>query len=629
MFDVIWTDPNRELVGQRIIRKEKELERKEKDKDKRKHDGSHQSVSTSSSYSNSKRLSLLQAAKNKLKGSKSSLRSRPGTSNGAEENNELKANRTSSYSVDAALTNLQESDSSQRPVKSPFSSAPLPESCNIYSASHRDSLLSRWAQQAAVATGAFDRITASENAVSPSTPTTTSETLVQTLDSESYVTQTKEVTVSLRTPEIDIGQFQTQVHISSDGVKTKGSVLPDLAEDVNPSATEDVEPTLPAYLSPQTPPPIEHRITPILSPASYQGNHNRLGNADAWKPPHEWDCSPTRASGAVTVAEALHMSPASPSPDNNLFPSLAAVQRDIRMMMAASPELMLANMKSDLGSSSDAMVYKEHEMVKKRWMFSGLRKHSGYAERIERVNAHGHLDSPSGPRQPKILALYESPASASYLAALHPNVPINHLSPNPISPILFPNIQPLCVPVVSAAAASRALAPRLYSTVTCLNMPALFPSTDIPPFLGHINRCLIPGGALHLTIIDPQPVSTSMGPKLRSWLFNKLLVNLEKSFRTTMPSETVPVWLQFAQLRGRGSTISTAAVPAVPLRSEAANVGSELRCLTIRMLWQEVWGPFVHATKWWWEEDEIVEECVESGTHWQYSHIIAAKGEKD
>lgn len=158
-------------------------------------------------------------------------------------------------------------------------------------------------------------------------------------------------------------------------------------------------------------------------------------------------------------------------------------------------------------------------------------------------------------------------------------------------------------------------------------MPALFPSTDIPPFLRHINRCLAPGGSLHLTIIDPQPVSTSMGPKLRQWLFTNLLINLEQEFRTTWPSKTFPAWLALGNLREKGSTIATITVPAIYEGSYKMDVKTQLRCVANRLLWQEVWGRFVHASRWWWEEEDIVQECVELRTQWQYSHIIAVKGD--
>lgn len=193
----------------------------------------------------------------------------------------------------------------------------------------------------------------------------------------------------------------------------------------------------------------------------------------------------------------------------------------------------------------------------------------------------------------------------------------------------------MVVPAISASAGSRPLAPQLYSAVTCLPMPALFPSSEIPPLLRHIYRCLAPGGALHLTLIDPQPVSSSMGPKLRQWLFEKLLIQLEKRCRTTYPSGTFPAWLAVAKLRGLGSTITTVTVRAAHERTtsmddtnDRASAESELRCLIVRMLWQEVWGKYVHADRWWWEEEEIIQECIERGTYWQYSYVVAVKSKK-
>jgi hypothetical protein len=68
-------------------------------------------------------------------------------------------------------------------------------------------------------------------------------------------------------------------------------------------------------------------------------------------------------------------------------------------------------------------------------------------------------------------------------------------------------------------------------------------------------------------------------------------------------------------------------VPAVPENPSKTDVNKELRCLMIRLLWQEVWGRFVKATQWWWDDEDIVQECVELGTHWQYSHIVAVRGD--
>ncbi|KAI1750106.1 hypothetical protein F4782DRAFT_262328 [Xylaria castorea] len=598
MFDVIWTDPNVELMGQRMLRKEQEA----KEKEKNKAESYRQSASTTSSSSSERGFNLF-ASKNKWKGSTPS-RGKPKSSASTHEesrSDHVKAHRSSIYGVKAALTNHDETDISPKPSHGPFLPVQHPKPEETRSPSPRDSVLSQWAHQTAVATGALDKMVA--NDVVPETRT---EAYIQALGPSSFITQTIETAVSLRT-EADVDQLVIETHISSDAIKTQTSSLAEVSEDATPTACEGHEPFPPPFICPQTPPPVDYR------------------SHEAWKPPHEWDCTPTKQAATTTINERLQMSPASREAINARFPAFAAMQRERRMMAAASPELMLTNLTSSAGMSLDARVYKEFEMTKKRWMFSVLHQQGGYARLIE---PNERPESPAMLQRNRILALYETPATASFLAALYPAVPMTHLSPNPLSSDLFPNVQPLVVPSVSVSAGSRALPPRLYSIVTCLSMPALFPSTDIPPFLRHINRCLALGGALHLTIIDPQPVPTSMGPKLRQWLFTYLLINLEQEFRTTWPSKTFPAWLAYGNLRGKGSTIATITVPAIYEGSCEMDVKSKLRCVTSRLLWQEVWGRFVGASRWWWDEEEIVQECVELGTHWQYSHIIAVKGDR-
>jgi len=88
-----------------------------------------------------------------------------------------------------------------------------------------DSVLSRWAQQAAVATGAFDRISANNLAAESKT-----ETYIQTLGPSSFITRVIETTVSPRT-EADGDQVVIESHISSDAMKSQTPPLPDVPED--------------------------------------------------------------------------------------------------------------------------------------------------------------------------------------------------------------------------------------------------------------------------------------------------------------------------------------------------------------------------------------------------------------
>ncbi|KAI0881136.1 uncharacterized protein GGS22DRAFT_197187 [Annulohypoxylon maeteangense] len=630
MFDVLWTDPNRELMGERIIRKEQEARLRDRDK-KQKTENSRQSISTEGSTSSDRGFGIFTVRSRRKTSTPSKIKD-PTTSPARLASSSSKVNRTSAYGArsllhhDGSQATARDGEKSHHPVQ-------LPEVADNSSMSSPDSASSKWTQRSAVSnsTGAGASVGDAETTLKP-------EYLIQPLGPSSFVTRTTEVTFSPRDPEIDLDNLISEVNISADRSKPATPPLTDhimdLPDRANPLAFDDPGSTASSSQSPRTPPPIGLRNNTAIYTPGWNCN-DRLINLDAWKPPHEWDCTPTQENAIISDDERRHSSPVGDDADQCMSPNLAALQREVRMMAAASPELMLANIKSSMGHSSDATVYKELEMSKKRWMFSALQG-EGYIPFTECVDSRpASPNSSKSSGYPRILALYETQASTSFLAALHPQASVSHLSPKPISPNLFPNVHPILVPAISACSGSRPLAPQLYSTVTCLPMPALFPSSEIPPMLRHIYRCLAPGGALHLTLIDPQPVSSSMGPKLRQWLFEKLLIQLEKRCRTTYPSGTFPAWLAVAKLRGFGSTITTVSVRAVhecttPME-DAKNttaVESELRCLIARMLWQEIWGKFVHADRWWWEEEEIVQECIERGTYWQYSHIVAVKNKR-
>ncbi|KAI1799825.1 hypothetical protein F4811DRAFT_71956 [Daldinia bambusicola] len=627
MFDVLWTDPNRELVGERMVRKEQEAKMKDKEK-KQKPENGRRSISTESSTSSDRGFGIF-STRSRRKAPASPRPKDRNASPATPARSINKTNRASAYGVKNLLIHQDESEITVKPAERGYLPTQVSEAAEVSSLSSPDSTLSRWTDPSAITNS-----TGVGASLSDATTNIKSEYLIQTLGPSSFITRTTEVMYSPRDSDADIDQLVSEVHISASRAKVATPPITDFPERTNSIAFDDPGSTGPPSTSPHTPPPAEFQNNSVIYTPGWNGT-DKLGNPDAWKPPHEWECTPNRQLTTHSDEEGLHNSLISDDSERCMSPSLAALQREVRMMAAASPELMLANIKSSMGYSSDATVYKELEMAKKRWMFSAL-QHEGYVPLVECADScPGSPDSSKPYRHPRILALYETQASASFLAALHPQALISHLSPKPISSNLFPNVQPLLVPVISASAGSRPLAPHLYSTVTCLPMPALFPSSEIPPLLRHIYRCLTPGGALHLTLIDPQPVSSSMGPKLRQWLFENLLIQLEKKCRTTLPSDTFPAWLAVAKLRGFGSTITTISVRAVHEgaattedTNDKTSVESELRCLVSRMLWQEIWGKFVHADRWWWEEEDIVQECIERGTYWQYSHIVAVKNNR-
>lgn len=397
-------------------------------------------------------------------------------------------------------------------------------------------------------------------------------------------------------------------------------------------------------------------------------------NAAAWKAPEDWAVSPTESAISGVGTEGLNETAATDKLAS-LTLDLAHMEREADRMRNASHQLVLQHLKDNcddytLGAKLDtdpddgrdeasraseaALALNDRAMEKQRWLLSALHN-------METV--WGTQEEVSRPAMKlvsqKILALFEnqglssicsvSPYSflsltvlrlgtTSYLAVTNSNAAVFHLSPEPLQHKAYPNVHPMLCPFVSAS--TLAFAPGTFSSVFCISITSILPSSDIPRMLHNINRVLVSGGLLHMILIDPCPIAASMGPLLREWLDQHLVFNLELQFRGIHPSRNFPVWLEEAKLRAKGSVITHTRFMAIPNGldgdSDASNrtedsaehevaMKKELRTIVGRLLWQEIWGPFVTCDKWWWEVSEIVGECLERGTYWEYSVIAACK----
>ena len=243
-------------------------------------------------------------------------------------------------------------------------------------------------------------------------------------------------------------------------------------------------------------------------------------------------------------------------------------------------------------------------------------------------------------------------ARTSYLACSHYRRDIFHLSVVPLSRNTFPNVHPLSVPTVSPSAFPAAV--QAFDTIYSLALPALCSASVIPAMLRNVHRALAPGGTFRLTIIDPMPHPSSLGPALRAWLDDHLIINLERRFRCVTPSKLFPGWLADAHLRANGSTITQARFNAMTPRSaddeeedddddnyairlnsgdsdydqgrdnpaaQDRNAKLTLRIVAGRMLWSAVWGEFLDTKTMWWDEPDCVDECLLLDTFWNYSMI--------
>ena len=194
-------------------------------------------------------------------------------------------------------------------------------------------------------------------------------------------------------------------------------------------------------------------------------------------------------------------------------------------------------------------------------------------------------------------------------------------------------------------------APSTFTAITCLRLPMLLPSSSIPSMLSECHRVLNSSGTLQLTIMDPSPIASTLGPKMRAWMEDQLLLRLETQFRCLKPAKLMPIWLEEAGFRvatqqeGDGSTvrITEAMIKTSPIRtgfsfraigrgeggfrgaSKEKDQFDMLASTVGRMLWKEIYGPFVVGKSWWWEDEEIVDEAYNMGTKWDVTIIEAIK----
>jgi hypothetical protein len=224
---------------------------------------------------------------------------------------------------------------------------------------------------------------------------------------------------------------------------------------------------------------------------------------------------------------------------------------------------------------------------------------------------------------------------------------VHHLATSTAPPTAFYGIHPITVPSLSV---HLPYAPSIFSSISAMTLPTLLSSPSIPTLLRECHRVLIPMGTLCLTIMDPCPATATLGPKLRAWLDDNLLLNLEKQFRCTSPGRLLPIWMREAgfaipSLAGtsatdeaamaKGARVTRMSFSAVKQGKEESGDDDdngnaearegELKTLAGCMLWREMWGGFAETRSWWWEDAAVLDECRSYGTRWDCALVRAVK----
>jgi hypothetical protein len=133
---------------------------------------------------------------------------------------------------------------------------------------------------------------------------------------------------------------------------------------------------------------------------------------------------------------------------------------------------------------------------------------------------------------------------------------------------------------------------------------------------------------------------------MREWLDSHLLLGLERKFRCVNPCRLVLGWLDEAGFGAEGTRVTRIRFVAVAGRevggssspfgerggkgAAAEETREELRAVVGRMMWEECWGGFCAdvsegGARRWWEDKEVMEECVGMGTAWEVLVVEASK----
>lgn len=181
-------------------------------------------------------------------------------------------------------------------------------------------------------------------------------------------------------------------------------------------------------------------------------------------------------------------------------------------------------------------------------------------------------------------------------------------------------------------------------------LASLLPASQIPQLLSECYRILKPGGVLELRLMDATPERGSMGPRLATWLEERLLFGLERDFRCQRPVMMLPRWAQEAGFQplpfrnefdaqglksprssmGKMGVSRCLRLPGATTENDpgSRDVVAQVGVLVGRALWKDTWGTFVnddYDENWWWDNPEVVEECREWKTVWDVGTMYVVK----
>ncbi|ORX94261.1 hypothetical protein BCR34DRAFT_226164 [Clohesyomyces aquaticus] len=353
----------------------------------------------------------------------------------------------------------------------------------------------------------------------------------------------------------------------------------------------------------------------------------------AWRPPTNWEVIlPTALSDSTEPKEQTEKNqqkklPPIPSEStvtqNGTF-ELTRFQRFIRRMENAGPKVILDRLKEDWNDPEDEEADEEFALEKSLWVLTAFQ--------LQNLGRSTRETPKPRCNTGKILELYGDLSELYQLSAMHPRQKVHYITTQPqrLNPPLPGNVTYLTVP--QAGIVPFPFADSSFSHIRASTLPSIVPSAKLPQLLRECYRLLAPGGMLEIRIMDASPVRKTAGPKFRGWIEDRLSLNLERLFRCSKPCMLVPSWLIDAgfdlpddQDQSGEQNMKLTCV----YEEESSDVDAELSTMVGRSIWKGIWGEFVDNApgepRWWWEDEEVMQECLKYKTVFECGSICAFK----
>jgi hypothetical protein len=130
-----------------------------------------------------------------------------------------------------------------------------------------------------------------------------------------------------------------------------------------------------------------------------------------------------------------------------------------------------------------------------------------------------------------------------------------------------------------------------------------------------------------MRLMDVLPDRGSAGPKIGEWIEINVVERLESEFRCARPGNLVPRWVKAAgfDIPLEGGQQKLKASAAIDPRVDVDDVTEFLGEVVCRESWRRTWEEFMDAEIGWWDQSEILDECISFNTTWTITTLTAIK----